>query len=72
MTQRAGRDLRVVAEPQLNLSDNLYVVPDILAYSGAIKVPDVRPRQRPVSPPPCAISAAAERILFAVCHRQAR
>lgn len=42
MTQRAGPDLRVVAEPQLNLSDDLYVVPDILVYPAAIKVPDVR------------------------------
>lgn len=42
MTQRAGPDLRVAAEPQLNLSDDLYVVPDILAYPAAIKVPDVR------------------------------
>jgi Uma2 family endonuclease len=32
----------VVAEPQLNLSDDLYVVPDILVYPAAIKVPDVR------------------------------
>lgn len=42
MTQRAGPDLRVVAEPQLNLSDDLYVVPDILVYPAAVKVPDVR------------------------------
>jgi Uma2 family endonuclease len=42
MTQRAGPDLRVMGEPQLNLSDDLYVVPDILVYPAAIKVPDVR------------------------------
>src|SRR5262245_25246540 len=42
MTQCAGPDLRVVAEPQFNLSDDLYVVPDILVYPAAIKVPDVR------------------------------
>jgi len=42
MTQRAGADLRVAAEAQLNLTDDMYVVPDILVYPAAIKVPDVR------------------------------
>ena len=42
MTQRAGADLRVVAEAQLNLTDDAYVLPDILVYPAAIKVPDVR------------------------------
>jgi Uma2 family endonuclease len=42
MTQRAGPDLRVVAEAQLNLTDDSYVLPDILVHPAAIKVPDVR------------------------------
>jgi Uma2 family endonuclease len=42
ITQRASADLRVMAEAQLNLSDDAYVLPDILVYPAAIKVPDVR------------------------------
>jgi Uma2 family endonuclease len=42
MTQRATADLRVMAEAQLNLSDDAYVLPDILIHPAAIKVPDVR------------------------------
>jgi Uma2 family endonuclease len=42
MTQRAGADLRVVAEAQLNLTDDAYVLPDILVHPASIKVPDVR------------------------------
>jgi Uma2 family endonuclease len=42
MTQRAGVDLRVASEPQLNFTDDAYVLPDILVYPAAIKAPDVR------------------------------
>jgi Uma2 family endonuclease len=42
MTQRAGADLRVMSEAQLNLTDDAYVLPDILVHPAAIKVPDVR------------------------------
>ena len=42
MTQRASADLRVKAEAQLNLTDDAYLLPDILVYPTAIKVPDVR------------------------------
>src|SRR5262245_44432874 len=42
MTQRASADLRVKAEAQLNLTDDAYLLPDILVYPAAIKVPDVR------------------------------
>ena len=42
MTQRAGTDLRVAAEAQLNLSDDTYAVADVLVYPAAIKSPDVR------------------------------
>ncbi len=42
ITQRAGTDLRVAAEAQLNLTDDMYVVPDILVYPAAIKAPKVR------------------------------
>jgi Uma2 family endonuclease len=42
MTQRAGAELRVVAEAQLNLTDDAYVLPDILVHPAAIKVPYVR------------------------------
>jgi Uma2 family endonuclease len=42
MTQRAGADLRVAAETQFNLTDDMYVSPDILVYPAAIKAPNVR------------------------------
>ena len=42
MTQRARADLRVAAEAQLNLTDDTYVVTDILVYPASIKSPDVR------------------------------
>lgn len=42
MAQRAGTDLRVAAEAQLNLTDDTYVVPDVLVYPASIKSPDVR------------------------------
>src|SRR5512145_2465065 len=42
MTQRAGTDLRVAAEAQLNLTDDTYVVTDVLVYPASIKSPDVR------------------------------
>jgi Uma2 family endonuclease len=42
MTQRASADLRVKAEAQLNLTDDAYLLPDILVYPASIKVPDVR------------------------------
>jgi Uma2 family endonuclease len=42
MARRASDDLMVVAEAQLNLTDDSYLLPDILVHSKAIKVPDVR------------------------------
>jgi Uma2 family endonuclease len=42
MTQRAGTGLRVAAEAQLNLTDDTYVVTDVLVYPASIKSPDVR------------------------------
>jgi Uma2 family endonuclease len=42
MARRASDDLMVVAEAQLNLTDDTYVLPDILVHPKAIKVPDVR------------------------------
>jgi Uma2 family endonuclease len=42
MTRRASDDLMVVAEAQLNLKDDTYVLPDILVHLAAIQVPDVR------------------------------
>jgi len=42
MTQRAGTALRVAAETQFNLTDDAYVVPDLLVYPAAIKAPNVR------------------------------
>jgi Uma2 family endonuclease len=42
MTQRAEADLRVAAEAQLNLTDDMYVVPGILVYPAVIKAPKVR------------------------------
>jgi Uma2 family endonuclease len=42
MTQRAGAALRIAAETPFNLSDDVYVVPDLLVYPAAIKAPKVR------------------------------
>jgi Uma2 family endonuclease len=42
MTRRASDDLRIVAEAQLNLTADAYVLPDVLVHPAAIKVPDVR------------------------------
>jgi Uma2 family endonuclease len=42
MSRQAPSDLRVVAEAQFNLTDDTYVVPDILVHPAATKVPDVR------------------------------
>jgi len=42
MSRQAPENMRVAAEAQFNLTDDTYVVPDILAYPAAIKVPDVR------------------------------
>jgi Uma2 family endonuclease len=42
MARRASDDLMVVAEAQLNLTDDSYLLPDILVHPKAIKVPDVR------------------------------
>jgi Uma2 family endonuclease len=42
MTKRAGDDLRVISEAQLNLADDLYVLPDILVHPATTKTPDVR------------------------------
>ena len=38
MTRRASDDVRVVAEAQLNLTDDAYVLPDILVHPAAINV----------------------------------
>jgi Uma2 family endonuclease len=42
MARRASDDLMVVAEAQLNLTDDSYLLPDLLVHPRAIKVPDVR------------------------------
>jgi len=42
MSRQAHSNLRVAAEVQFNLTDDTYVVPDILVYPAAHKVPDVR------------------------------
>jgi Uma2 family endonuclease len=42
MTRQASDDLMVVAEAQFNLTDDSYVVPDILVHPAAVEVPDVR------------------------------
>ena len=42
MSRQAPDNMRVAAEAQFNLTDDTYVVPDILVYPAAIKVPDVR------------------------------
>jgi len=42
LTRQASDDLMVVAEAQLNLTDDTYVLPDILVHPAAIEVPDVR------------------------------
>jgi len=38
----ASDDIFVVAEPQFNLKDDTYLVPDILVHPAVIKTPDVR------------------------------
>src|SRR3990172_6406880 len=42
MSRQAPVSVRVAAEAQLILTDDTYVVPDILVYPADIKVPDVR------------------------------
>ncbi len=42
MTRRASEDVMVVAEAQMNLTDDAYVLPDILVHPASINVPDVR------------------------------
>jgi Uma2 family endonuclease len=42
MTRRASDDVMVVAEAQLNLTDDAYVLPDILVHPASIDVPHVR------------------------------
>jgi Uma2 family endonuclease len=42
MSRQAPDNIRVAAEAQFNLTDDTYVVPDILVYPAAIKVPDAR------------------------------
>jgi Uma2 family endonuclease len=42
MSRQAPATLRVAAKAQFNLTDDTYVVPDILVYPAAIKLPRVR------------------------------
>lgn len=42
LRQRLSKDIRVVAEPQLNLSEDTYTKPDILVRPVAILTPDIR------------------------------
>src|SRR6185503_2415661 len=42
MTRQAPASIRVAGEAQFNLTDDTYVVADILVYPAIIKVPDVR------------------------------
>lgn len=42
MTRLAPTGVRVAAEAQFNLTDDTYLVPDILVYQATVKVPDVR------------------------------
>ena len=41
-TRLAPDSVFVIAEPQFNLTDDTYLMPDILAHPAAIKTPDVR------------------------------
>ena len=41
-SRAAPQDVFVVSEPQFNLAEDTYAVPDILVHSAAIKTPDVR------------------------------
>jgi Uma2 family endonuclease len=41
-SRAAPEDVFVVSEPQFNLAEDTYTVPDILVHSAAIKTPDVR------------------------------
>src|SRR5260221_12136719 len=41
-SRAAPESLFVVSEPQFNLTEDTYVVPDILVHPAAIKTPDVR------------------------------
>lgn len=42
MSRQAPANLRVASEVQFNLTDDAYVVPDVLVYPAAIRIPDVR------------------------------
>jgi Uma2 family endonuclease len=42
MSRQVPDTLRVASEAQLNLTDDMYVVPDIVVYPAAVKLPDVR------------------------------
>jgi Uma2 family endonuclease len=41
-SRAAPESLFVVSEPQFNLTEDTYVVPDILVHPAAIKTPDIR------------------------------
>jgi Uma2 family endonuclease len=41
-SRAAAEDVFVVSEPQFNLADDTYAVPDLLVHRSAIKTPDVR------------------------------
>jgi Uma2 family endonuclease len=41
-SRAAPEDVFVVSEPQFNVAEDTYAVPDILVHSAAIKTPDVR------------------------------
>src|SRR5258708_9525176 len=41
-TRLAPDDIFVISEPQLNLTDDTYLLPDILVHPAALETPDVR------------------------------
>jgi Uma2 family endonuclease len=42
LARSTGEDVFVTSEPQFNLADDTYLVPDILVHPAAIRTPDVR------------------------------
>jgi Uma2 family endonuclease len=42
MSRSTSDDIFVISEPQFNLTDDTYLMPDILVHSATIRTPDVR------------------------------
>jgi Uma2 family endonuclease len=42
LSRSTSQDVFVVSEPQFNVTDDTYLLPDILVHPAAIKTPDVR------------------------------